>query len=421
MRAVALDTLLGLLLAAGSLLLGAEIFLPTPAHEKVVYLFGGRQAWLHHVTWWWLAAVPAVIAVALRRRWPPAAVILAGTAAAAHLLDPAIALTPANPLDLALPLAIYTLASTARSRGRSLLTLAIALAVLYAAALLVVLTGGLSAGEDQTKSTSAWSSPWPGSAVLAAAAAAVVPMLLLGTAWALGDSARTRRAHLATVQARAADAEREHAQRTTLAVAAERGRITRELHDVVAHGLAVMVIQAQAAEAALDRHPDRTRLALGELITTGRASLAEMRRLLGLVRATNGGDLAPQPTLGALPDLIDQVRGAGTAVRFSIAGHPSALPAAVELSAYRIVQEALTNTLKHAGPGARCHVSLAFTQDTVRIRVSDDGTAPATVQPGNGLRGITERVQALGGTLQLGRAASGGFEVTASLPIDVPA
>jgi signal transduction histidine kinase len=248
--------------------------------------------------------------------------------------------------------------------------------------------------------------------------AAALPALLLAATWAVADSARTRRAHLATLQARAEDLEREQQQRTALAVAAERSRITRELHGVVAHGLSVMVVQAQGAKTMLTRQPERTDTALTNIVTTGRASLADMRRLLGLVRTEPRAELAPQPSLAALPELVDRVRDSGTPVEFRVTGEPATLPAVIELAAYRIVQEALTNTLKHATPGAGCTVPLDFGPAGLGIRVSDSGEPVPPPAPGNGLRGITERVHALGGDLRAGPAAGGGFEVSALLPTD---
>jgi signal transduction histidine kinase len=192
----------------------------------------------------------------------------------------------------------------------------------------------------------------------------------------------------------------------------------------VAHGLSVMVVQAQGAAAAQDRHPERTAAALQHIIGTGRASLAEMRRLLGIARRDPAEDpqLAPLPGVGALPALVDQIRAAGTPVRLDVEGEPVPLPAGVDLSAYRIVQEALTNTLKHAGAGARASVRLTFTADRLEVEVSDDGAgadaAPSTVDGGNGLRGIAERVGMLGGQLAVGPGAEGGFRVRALLPIE---
>ena len=186
-----------------------------------------------------------------------------------------------------------------------------------------------------------------------------------------------------------------------------------------------MVVQAQGAAAALHRHPERTAAALQEVITVGRGSLAEMRRLLGVVRrdpAEDAGaaELTPQPGVAVLPALVDQVRAAGTPVRLVVHGEPVVLPAGVDLSAYRIVQEALTNALKHAGPGASVTVEVTFADDRLGIAVTDDGTGPADPTReagGSGLRGIAERVAMLGGTLSAGPAPDHGFRVEVVLPL----
>jgi signal transduction histidine kinase len=259
------------------------------------------------------------------------------------------------------------------------------------------------------------------SGLLSAGGNGLLPMLVLGLALAFGDGVRSRRAHLRTLEQRASDLEREQHQRMALAAAAERARITRELHDVVAHGMSVMVVQAQGGAAALKRHPERTADALQNVISTGRASLAEMRRLLGVVSRdpTDDPELAPQPGLAALPGLVDQVRAAGTAVRLSIEGQPVPLPASVDLSGYRIAQEALTNTIKHAGAGASAEVRIAFTPDWVEIEVSDDGAGERVPRGpnGNGLRGIAERVAMLDGVVAVGPGVDGGFRVWALLPL----
>jgi signal transduction histidine kinase len=251
---------------------------------------------------------------------------------------------------------------------------------------------------------------------------ALFPMLVLGLALAFGDGVRSRRAHLRTLEQRAADLEREQHQRTALAAAAERARITRELHDVVAHALSVMVVQAQGGAAALRRHPDRTETALQNVIATGRTSLAEMRRLLDLVRQDPSGNpqRAPQPGVDALPELIDGVRAAGTPVTFTVEGNPVPLPLTVDLSAYRIAQEALTNTIKHSGgQGVSARVRIAYRPHEIELEVTDDGKGPGDqAREGNGLRGIAERVAVLGGELSVGPLETRrGFRVNATLPL----
>jgi signal transduction histidine kinase len=183
-------------------------------------------------------------------------------------------------------------------------------------------------------------------------------------------------------------------------------------------------VQAQGAAATLRRHPDRAADALQNVITTGRDSLTEMRRLLELVRREpiEDSDLAPRLGVGALPELVDRVRAAGTPVSFTVDGEPVPLPLSVDLSAYRIAQEALTNTIKHAGAGASAAVRLDFQPDALVIEVSDDGVGGSAPPDGDGtgLRGIAERIAMLGGEWTAGPGPSAGFRVWARLPL-VPA
>src|SRR6266851_6782156 len=425
-------------LAGASLLLGVNDFPYGPINRKVSSSIAGEatrgaaggDTFGHLVLLWWGFAVLCALGIMLRRRWPLAAVGLAAAGSAGHLPGSAF---PAMPLDLALPIALYTLAVRARSPWHSRVATGVLVLGAYVVNTLVELL------------PDGW--PWPftpgpgwdgvvtGKLVKSAMSVASVAAehtvfgsgMVLVLAFALGEATRLRRAHVAVLEQRAADLERERDQRSALAISAERARITRELHDVVAHGLSVVVIQAQGAAAALRSHPDRAERALGEVITTGRSSLAEMRRLLGVVRRDPRADpgLAPLPGVSALPALVDQVRAAGTEVAFQIDGEPAPLPTAVDLSAYRIVQEALTNVLKHAGAGARASVRIGFAPQAVEIEVTDDGTGPpsdAASEEGNGLRGIAERVGMLGGEWSAGARPEGGFALHARLPLaDEPA
>jgi signal transduction histidine kinase len=204
------------------------------------------------------------------------------------------------------------------------------------------------------------------------------------------------------------------------AVAAERARIARELHDIVAHHLSVMVLQAAGARAS-GRAAD---VALEKIEHSGRQALTEMRRLLGMLREPDAEpELTPQPGLGKLPALAESVRAAGLPVRLVVDGEGTALPAAVDVSAYRIVQEALTNVLKHAG-SARAEVSIGYVADSVTIEVTDDGPGPDAAdmvwaevsRGGRGLTGMRERVALFGGDLRAGPRPGGGFTVRARLP-----
>jgi signal transduction histidine kinase len=222
-------------------------------------------------------------------------------------------------------------------------------------------------------------------------------------------------------------------------VAEERGRIARELHDVVAHSVSVMVVQAGAARRTLAASPEQAATALGQIELTGRQALVELRRLLGLLRDDEAGDadLAPQPSLAHLESLAAAAREAGLPVEVAVEGEPQPLPAGVDLSAYRIVQEALTNSLKHSGPG-RARILVRYGVHDLRLEIRDDGPAgngqrkgqasafgrqPADSprrerRAGHGLIGMRERVALFGGTLETGSLPGGGYRVAARLPLD---
>ena len=207
-------------------------------------------------------------------------------------------------------------------------------------------------------------------------------------------------------------------QEARRAVDEERSRITRELHDVLAHSVSVMTVQASAVRRLLKPEQEREREALLTVEETGRQALAEMRRMLGIMRSDHEAPaLAPQPGLGTLPELVEQVRQSGLPVELSVEGRPVKLPAGVDLSAYRIVQEALTNALKHAGP-AHAWVSVRYAEDDVQIQVENDGqTDGASDGAGHGLVGMRERVALCGGELHSGPRPGGGFRISARLPV----
>ncbi|HEV7187042.1 MAG TPA: histidine kinase [Blastococcus sp.] len=202
------------------------------------------------------------------------------------------------------------------------------------------------------------------------------------------------------------------------AIAAERARIARELHDVVAHCVSVMVIQAGAAEDLLDRDPEAARQPLRAVQDTGQEAVAELGHMLGLLRGAAAPDtLVPQPGVAQLPELVAQVRSAGVCVGFEVTGAPRDLPPGVDVALYRLTQEALTNVLKHAR-GARAAVVLRYAEAEVQLRVQDDGRGTDTGPgPGHGLIGMRERVVLYGGTLTAGRRDGGGFAVDAVIPL----
>ncbi|MCX4963907.1 sensor histidine kinase [Streptomyces sp. NBC_00654] len=281
----------------------------------------------------------------------------------------------------------------------------------------------IAAGLAQLRWPEGASDTWVQSAFVAIIM--TVPFVL---AWVLGDSMRTRRAYFSQLEERAARLEREREAQSKVAVAAERARIARELHDVVAHNVSVMVVQADGAAYVMDAAPDQARQALETISSTGRQALAEMRRLLGVLRTGDtreSGEYVPQPDVEQIEDLIEQVRQTGLAVDFKIEGTPRPLPSGVELTAYRIVQEALTNTRKHGGPDAGASVRLVYFDDGLGLLVEDDGRGAAhelyedggADGAGHGMIGMRERVGMVGGTLDAGPRPGGGFRISALLPL----
>jgi signal transduction histidine kinase len=233
----------------------------------------------------------------------------------------------------------------------------------------------------------------------------VVVMLLVRRV--VGD--RERRAQLA---------ERERDVAAREAVVEERARIARELHDVIAHHVSMIVLQAGAERSILDESNASTRDVLLTVEQSGRSALTEMRRLLGILRDDRSEALAPQPGIDDVPTLVGQLREAGLPVELRIEGDPRELPVGIQLSAYRIVQEALTNALKHAG-NARARVSVRYEADSLELEIADDGAGAASRAPGggHGLVGMKERVALYGGRFQANRSPGGGFVVKAALPL----
>jgi signal transduction histidine kinase len=343
------------------------------------------------------------LVVALRRRMPERMLVLAAVLGVAQLaVDVEV-----NPADFAMLVIIYTVAAHDGSRWASRLAL----------------VGGLSAAPlAQVR--------WPMEDTGAGGKIffTIVMSATFALAWVLGDSIRTRRAYFAQLEERATRLEREREAQSKVAVAAERARIARELHDVVAHNVSVMVVQADGAAYVMDAAPDQAKQALETISTTGRQALAEMRRLLGVLRTGDtkeSGEYVPQPDVRQIEDLVEQVRCAGLTVDFKIEGTPRPLPSGVELTAYRIVQEALTNSRKHGGPEVGASVRLVYFDDGLGLLVEDDGRGAAHEMyedggadgRGHGLIGMRERVGMVGGTLDAGPRPGGGFRISALLPL----
>ncbi|MCX5146278.1 sensor histidine kinase [Streptomyces sp. NPDC048550] len=355
-----------------------------------------------------LIAVPSVIAmglvVALRRRWTLPMFWLAVGAGVYKLVTH----TDTNMADFAMLIILYTVAASAEiSRRMSRAALAIG----FTAAPLYALRFHVDKGETSDN--------------VFFTLFAIVPFVL---AWVLGDSLRTRRAYYAQLVERNQRLEKEREAQAKVAVAAERARIARELHDVVAHNVSVMVVQADGAAYVMDVAPDQAKEALQTISGTGRQALAEMRRLLGVLRTgepQESEDYVPQPDVEQIEVLVEQVRAAGLTVDFEVEGAPRRLPSGVELTAYRIVQEALTNTRKHGGPDAKASVRLVYFDDGLGLLVEDDGRGAAhelyedggADGAGHGLIGMRERIGMVGGTLDAGPRPGGGFRISALLPL----
>jgi signal transduction histidine kinase len=337
-----------------------------------------------------IVAVVTAGALPLRRVWPGPVFVWTLLAAAVTAQWPDRgALFP-----VALAISLYTVAAMMR------LVQALAAAVLVVGVMLLVV------GQDGTHH-------WPVAVSDAAgfAVAVVVGGLYVGT----------RRAYLAALRDRAVRLERERDQSSALAAAEERARIAREMHDSVAHHLTVIVALSDGALRAVTRAPGDAADAMRDASATARQALAETRRLLGVLRADSGQEpRQPLPGLADVDDLLGRVRAAGLPVRYERSGTAADLPPAIELAVFRLIQEALTNTMKHAGPGASAAVRLQLAAAEVRVDVEDDGTGSdaRSSTRGGGLTGMRERISAFGGDLDYGPRDPRGWHVSARLGLD---
>ncbi|RIK15663.1 MAG: two-component sensor histidine kinase [Acidobacteria bacterium] len=359
-----------------------------------------------------LLGLAQVLPLLVRRRRPLAAALMV---AAACLLQVAFTDEP-NPANVAVPIAVYSAAAFGdRRTSRTVLGLG--------------LVGALVAGLD-------WAVAFGGleQLLITASFQAMFMATFVGAAWVLGDVVRRRKEVVSRLQAQNRALARDQAQRTQLVAQGERAQIAREMHDVVAHSLAVVVVQADgalyAARQALDRPPaigpDRAALeraadTLETLAETARTSLADTRRLVGVLRDEGAGaEFSPLQGLAYLDDLAQRVRDSGVPVDVVVRGRTDDLPRDVDLAAYRVVQESLTNVLKHAGPGATVDVDVLRTPAVLLVRVTDDGAgaAPDADGEGNGILGMSERVEMLGETVHAGPRSRGGWEVVATIPLE---
>ena len=332
--------------------------------------------------------------LAWRRRRP---LVTFGVVLAANTAYYAIGFPPSQ-FDFGLPLALFSVAAE-RDRRTSLAALAV--------------VQGLLAAQWLARLGPYWAN--------ASWVLALYLLFFFSAMWAWGRYVRIRRAYAQALVDRAERAEQDRQQEAGRAVAAERARIARELHDVIAHHMSVMVIQAGAARRLLESAPDQARGALAAVEEAGRRGLEAVPGLLRALREEGRPDgLAPQPTLAELGALVAQVSAAGLPVELRIEGTPRPLPAAVDLSAYRVAQEALTNSLKHAGP-ARAELTIRYGPDSLEVTTVDSGRGRSAARAsgaGHGLIGMRERVKLFGGDLRTGTGLEGGFVVAARFPLD---
>jgi signal transduction histidine kinase len=348
--------------------------------------------------WWSVAFTMGItLPLVLRRRYPFAVINAVGiTAAVYNIID-----IPPDPytLTFAILVAVYSVAAYARQ------PLAVTAAVISVVALVLL---NLPVMADQNDY-----------------ADVVNQFLLLGGGWIAGQNTRYRRRQAELLRERAERAEREQREHERVAILEERGRLAREIHDVIAHSVGVIAVQAGAARAVAEQRPDQARQALADIEGVSKDTLVELRRTLGALRAAGQEtELRPAPGLAVLDDLVEQVRRAGVRVSVREEGAGRALPPGVDLSAYRVIQEALTNTVKHSG-SPTAQVTICYGESALEVLVADDGgrRPPDRVAGGNGgppgghgLIGMRERVAMLGGEFEAG-ATETGFSVRARFPL----
>lgn len=351
---------------------------------------------------WWSTAfmLTQTLPLTLRRRYPFVVFAVIGVSAIVYDL---LSIPPdPNTAIFALLLAIYSVSAYARR------PLALAAAAITGAAFVGLNLPGIADQEDF--------------------ASLANQILLLGGAWVVGQNTRYRRRQAELLHERAARIEREQLARERMAALEERTRLAREIHDVLAHSVSVIAVQAGAARSVAERRPERAREALGAIEEVSKQTMTELRRTIGALRGpVDDPAMRPAPGLKDLDELVEQVRGTGVDVDASFIGERRELPASVDLSAYRILQEALTNAIKHAGP-TTARLQIAYEPGWLELVISDDGPTTrrhpgpdvggnGSSDGGKGLMGIRERVSILGGSFEAG-PKDHGFEVRARLPID---
>jgi signal transduction histidine kinase len=352
-------------------------------------------AWLPHDAIILLAAAQGVMLLA-RRRAPTA--VLAGTTAVGVLMI--VAGYPDGSAIFGACCAAYAVAVYGSGDEGAELVVTLRHAAVVAVAAIALGVASVAPGARQVGT---WG-------VLPASA-------LVAASWVLGYAIRTRRAYIAELKARAARLEAEEGERAARAVVDDRLRIARELHDVIGHSISLITIQAEAATRSVRTNPDAVPGFLTRISAASRQALAEMRHVLAVLRPDAEAELSPHPGLADLGELVERLNAGGLETRLDV--EPMDLSPGVALTVYRIVQESLTNVLKHAGPGVRAAVTVVRSESSVRVSVHDDGAGPSgpAASTAHGIVGMCERAAVYGGTLRAGARAGGGFEVEALIPM----
>jgi signal transduction histidine kinase len=370
-------------------LFAAALFVPAGTH---VYIHSGPRA-----IGAWLLLLGMVLPLAVRRRYPVAVFAVIALCGLVQWLTT----LPSPLVDVSLLMALYSVAAHAAIRAT------------LAAVLVMELGAGMA-------STARWAHDSGGIRIF------VFLSGMVTAATVLGINTRTRRAYLASLEERARRLEFERDQQAQLSAASERASIAREVHDVVTHSLSVMVALSDGASYAVHTTPDRAAEAMARASEVGRQAITDMQRVLGVLRGSSAGGMAelhPQPGLAQLDALLSEVRVAGLPVELVVGGARPDLSSGVELAVFRVVQEALNNTRKHAEPGVSARVTVSYSAETVEVTVVDDGVATV---PGNGsaeggghgIVGMRERVAAFGGELESGpRTGIRGWRVRARVPV----
>jgi signal transduction histidine kinase len=352
-----------------------------------------------------LLTLLVILPLIFRRRYPLGVLILMTMAVIAFRTS---AIPESSFISYALLLAFFTAGAYGQQRYRNLIR---GISALLIISLLIYEIFFQQRGTD-----------FPTQTILYQLSVILLNIFLFAAAWWIGEVFRTRDQRELELQEKTRQLEKEKDENARRAVMDERVRIARELHDVVAHHVSVMGIQAGAARRILKQQPDKANEVLSQIEASSRQAVAELQRLLGFLRADNQvDDIAPQPSLQQLDALVNQMRLTGLSVSVKFEGEKIQLPPGVDLSAYRIVQEALTNTLKHAGP-VNADVIISYTGNAVELEIKDNGNTPvaeinAEKGAGRGLIGMRERVSLHGGEFFAGRIPAGGFDVKARLPL----